>query len=124
MAKHGGTVYEGELLDWGFDWQQAICETDSVSSSAWDVGDDLIVMKETLQEDVAAVWLTGFTPGMYDLINHIICSPSNRAYEQTIRLLCRAAGSPGGMTVVAGEWTDGDDMIWTDGDDWVFTEIT
>lgn len=124
MAKHAGTVYEGEVLDWGFDWSDAICPTDSVISADWDVGANLVVMKETLQDDVSAIWLTGFTPGMYDLTNHIICSPSNRQFDQTIRLLCRAAGSPGGMTIDGGVWTDGDPMIWSDDDSWIWTEIT
>lgn len=101
MSEFTGIVYDGELLDWGFNWSAALPSGDTVLTSTWDVGDELITTRETLSDGVAVVWVTNFTGGStYQLLNHLTMA-SGREYEKTIVLQCIDTGLGGGVTVVS-----------------------
>jgi hypothetical protein len=124
MGSHTGIVYSGELLDWGFDWTDAIPSGDTIASSVWEVSGDAVALRDSTADGVAVVWVTNYEAGeLYDLTNRVTLTPSQRIFDQTITLYCLDAGTGGGVEMAAGEWTDGDGMVWTDGDDWNFAEL-
>lgn len=119
-----GTVYEGENLDWGFVWTAAIPTGDSIVSSTWSFDDTLVTTKEVLADNRAEIWLTNWTAGQtYTLVNRVVMAPSGRTMDQTITVRCEDADDlAGGVTVVDGEWADGEPMVWADGEEWVWLE--
>lgn len=120
---HTGIVYAGELLDWGFNWTDAIPSGDTIADSSWTYPDGIVVAKEVLSGATTSTWLTGFTATeIYDVTNHVTLTPSGRKFDQTLTLYCLASSGDVGIVVSDAVDTDGNQMVWSDGSSWVFVE--
>jgi hypothetical protein len=123
MAKWTDVMYSGELLDWGFDWSDALPSGVSISTSTWTVSPDVVVAKQTSASNITSVWITDVTGGeTYTLTNRVALSDNVRSYDQSIVVQCVDSDIGGGVTTSTVVDTDANTMVWSDGSGWIFTE--